>query len=142
MDTQQNQNPQPKPQTGFFTKLIRRIFIFGILIFAGWFAFYFYFPVTDEGVKDGQLNKIEHKGIVFKTYEGKVIQTGFKAGSAGAIQSNEFYFSVEDKDLAEKLMSLSGQNVILHYKEYKGALPWRGYTSCIVYAVDTAPAAQ
>ena len=37
------------------------------------------------------------KGVVFKTYEGKMIQTGFRAQTAGAIQSYEFAFSVDDK---------------------------------------------
>ena len=29
-------------------------------------------------------------------------------------------------------MNLSGEIVNLHYKEYRGALPWRGYTRYIV----------
>lgn len=32
-------------------------------------------------------------------------------------------------------MSMSGQNVKLHYKEYFGALPWRGYTKFIVDSI-------
>ena len=56
----------------------------------------FYFPYG-EGVKTGQLNFVVRKGIVFKTYEGKLIQTGFWSAKAGAVQSNEFNFSIADK---------------------------------------------
>jgi hypothetical protein len=30
------------------------------------------------------------------------------------------------------LMSNSGKHFDLHYKEYKGALPWRGYSPFVV----------
>lgn len=99
------------------------------------FAFvWFYVPFSDSGVKAGILNNVKHKGIIFKTYEGELIQYGFGQGAAG-MQSNDFQFSIEDKDLAIKLMSMSGQNVQLHYKEYYGKLPWRGYSKFIVDSI-------
>jgi len=78
------------------------------------------------------LNYFVHKGYVFKTYEGKMIQAGFRAQSAGTIQSYEFPFSVEDKTVADSLMRCSGKQVELHYKEYLGTLPWRGVNKFIV----------
>ena len=110
------------------------------IIFAGLLIFgyiWYYVPYSDSGVKAGILNNVKHKGIIFKTYEGELIQSGFRPGQQG-LQSNEFQFSVEKKDLAIKLMSLSGQNVKLHYKEYYGALPWRGYTKFIVDSIVAA----
>jgi hypothetical protein len=95
----------------------------------------FYF-VWGEGVKAGQLNYVVYKGYVFKTYEGKLIQSGLKSGSVnGGIQSNEFIFSVSDKAIAEKLMLSGGQEVDLHYKEYLGVVPWRGYSKYIVDSI-------
>lgn len=92
----------------------------------------FYF-VFGEGVKAGELNQIVYKGWVWKTYEGRLIQSGFKgAKTGGSIQSNEFDFSVVKKDLADSLMRCSGKVVELHYKEYRGALPWRGMQKYIV----------
>lgn len=92
----------------------------------------FYF-VFGEGVKAGELNQIMYKGWVWKTYEGRLIQSGFKgAKTGGSIQSNEFDFSVVDKHLADSLMRCSGKVVELHYKEYRGALPWRGMQKYIV----------
>ena len=74
-----------------------------------------------------------YKGYVFKTYEGRLIQTGFKgAKGTNSIQSNEFNFSVVNKEVADSLMRCSGKMVEVHYKEYLGALPWRGMEKYIV----------
>lgn len=109
-----------------------------LLIVAGAAFFYFrYYFVFGEGVKSGELNYVVHKGLIFKTYEGKLIQAGFRAQSAG-VQSHEFDFSVTDKALAERLMVLGGQNVELHYKEYFGSLPWRGMTKYVVDSIVSA----
>ena len=92
-------------------------------------------PANQRGgdVKAGELNQIMYKGWVWKTYEGRLIQSGFKgAKTGGSIQSNEFNFSVTDKAIADSLMRCSGKNVELHYKEYLGVLPWRGMQRHIV----------
>ncbi|MEG1573512.1 MAG: hypothetical protein RR293_04630 [Bacteroidales bacterium] len=109
------------------------ISVLAIIIGLGIFCYFRFYFVFGEGVKSGTLNFVVYKGVLFKTYEGKIIQSGLKGGiKTGGIQSYEFDFSVENKQLAEKLMLLSGQNVELHYKEYFGSLPWRGYTKFIV----------
>lgn len=97
----------------------------------------YYVPFSNEGVKAGILNNVKHKGVVFKTWEGELIQSGFRPGQQG-LQSNEFNFSVEDEELAKHLMQLSGQQVKLHYKEYYGALLWRGYSKFIVDSIYIA----
>lgn len=103
-----------------------------VLALAAFIYFKFYF-VFGEGVKAGELNQIVYKGWVWKTYEGRLIQTGFNgAKGGGTIQSNEFNFSVVNKDIADSLMRCSGKMVELHYREYNGALPWRGVQRYIV----------
>ena len=94
-----------------------------------YFRFYFVFG---EGVKSGELNYVVYKGVLFKTYEGKLIQSGIRAKTAGSIQSYEFEFSVDDEELARELMLQSGRTLELHYREYFGALPWRGFTKFVV----------
>lgn len=105
------------------------------LFLAGFVYFKFYF-VFGEGVKAGELNFVVYKGYVFKTYEGRAIQAGFAKGAKGstttAIQSYEFDFSIADKEIADSLMRCSGKTVELHYKEYLGALPWRGQQKYVV----------
>ena len=109
-----------------------------LLVVAGALFFYFrFYFVFGEGVKSGELNYVVRKGFVFKTYEGKLIQAGFRARTAG-VQSYEFEFSVANKAVAERLMLLGGQNVELHYKEYFGKLPWRGFTKFIVDSIVSA----
>ena len=101
-------------------------------------AFYFrFFFVFGEGVKSGELNYVVYKGVLFKTYEGKLIQTGIRSKTAGSIQSSEFEFSVEDEALARDLMLQGGKTLELHYKEYFGALPWRGFTKFVVDSIVT-----
>ncbi|WP_185140199.1 hypothetical protein [Proteiniphilum sp. X52] len=112
------------------------LWFLGILIFAlGIFIYVRFYYVFGTGVKSGELNYLVYKGVIFKTYEGKLIQSGFRADKPGGLQSNQFEFSVEDKKIAEQLMTSGGKNVQLHYKEYFGALPWRGYTKFIVDSI-------
>jgi hypothetical protein len=120
----------PKKATGFkkFLKWLAVIFIIG-LIFIVWWKYYFVFG---EGVKSGELNYLVKKGNLFKTYEGKLIQSGLRSKTAGMIQSYEFEFSVVNDSIANILMNNSGNHFDLHYKEYKGTLPWRGYSPFIV----------
>lgn len=97
-----------------------------------YFRFYFVFG---EGVKSGELNYVVYKGVLFKTYEGKLIQSGIRSKTAGSIQSYEFEFSVDDEELARELMLQSGRTLELHYREYFGALPWRGFTKFVVDSI-------
>ncbi|NMB05801.1 MAG: hypothetical protein GX976_05425 [Bacteroidales bacterium] len=110
----------------------------GILILAlGIFVYVRYYYVFGTGVKSGELNYLVYKGVVFKTYEGKLIQSGFRADKPGGLQSNQFDFSVEDKEIAQRLMVASGKIVQLHYREYFAPIPWRGYTKFIVDSIIT-----
>lgn len=102
-----------------------------VLLFALFIYIKFYY-VFGEGVKTGNLNFVVYKGYVFKTYEGKIIQSGFRSKTTGTIQSYEFDFSIEDKEVADSLMRSGGKEVELHYKEYLGTLPWRGMSKYIV----------
>lgn len=98
-----------------------------LVVFIYW-RFYF---VYSEGTKAGILNTFQQKGFVFKTYEGNLIQSGFKAN----VQSNEFVFSVVDEEVAKVLNQNSGRELNLHYKRYLGALPWRGVEKYIVDSI-------
>ena len=104
-----------------------------IVVFVALSAFIYwrYYFVYAEGTKAGLLNTFQKKGILFKTWEGKIIQSGFRAN----VQSNEFDFSVTSETVAEQLMRCSGKEVELHYKRYIGTLPWRGLERNIVDSV-------
>ncbi len=113
-------------------KIVTSVSVIAVIALAAFIYFKFYF-VFGEGVKAGNLNFVVYKGYVFKTYEGKVIQAGFTGrNNTTSIQSYEFEFSITDKTIADSLMRCSGREVELHYKEYLGALPWRGMQKYIV----------
>ena len=94
-----------------------------------------YFKPFGEGSKSGQLNFFVKKGYVFKTYEGRLIQSGYRSVVPGSIQSNEFDFSVTDEKVAQTLMSHSGAILELHYKEYSGRILWRGMSNYVVDSI-------
>lgn len=105
------------------------------LALAGFLYIRFYF-VFGDGVKAGELNQFIYKGYVWKTYEGKLIQAGFRGSNkntgGATVESYIFDFSVEDEEVANELMRCSCKSVELHYKEYLGTLPWRGMQKYVV----------
>lgn len=115
-------------------KALRIILVLVVIVGAGLFWWRHYF-VFGEGVKAGDLNYLVRKGYIFKTWEGRLIQTGFKTPAPGAIQSNEFEFSITNDSLAQVLERASGKFVELRYKEYIKPLPWRGMSQYVVIEV-------
>lgn len=117
-----------------------------LLIGLALFVFIHYFYVWGTGVKAGELNQVVYKGWIWKTYEGRAIMSGFRNKNGKGLQSNDFEFSVDKKaigrkangahySIADSLMRCSGKTVQVKYKEYRGALPWRGMQKCIVYEI-------
>ncbi len=106
-----------------------------LLALAGFVYFKFFF-VYSEGTNEGDINYFQREGFVFKTYEGKMIQTGYNSHNTSAtIQSNEFKFSVEDERVAEQIDSNSSRQIKLHWKRYLGVLPWRGNSQYVVDSI-------
>ena len=92
--------------------------------------------VYKEGNNEGDINYFQREGFIFKTYEGKMIQTGYNSRNTSAtIQSNEFKFSVEDERVARQIENSSSRQIKLHWKRYLGVLPWRGNSQYVVDSV-------
>ncbi len=115
-----------------------------LLLGGGGFCYFKFFWVFSDGTKTGELNSLTYTGYIFKTYEGEMILTGYgNKNSSGTVQSKNFKFSVADKEIAEQITQMTGMRITVHYKEYKGTLPWRGYEKSIVDSVtidDAHPA--
>jgi len=106
-----------------------------VLALAVFVYFKFYFVYAD-GMNEGDINYFQKEGVIFKTYEGKMIQTGYNSkNSNNTIQSNEFKFSVEDERVAQKIQDSPSRQVKLHWKRYLGTLPWRGRNEVIVDSI-------
>jgi len=101
-------------------------------------VYYRYYFVFGEGTKAGTMNYFVKKGYMFKTYEGRLIQSGIRSQTQGNISSNEFMFSVTDEKVADKLNHSAGAMLELHYKEYMHTLPWRGVSAFVVDSVMSA----
>ena len=114
-------------------KVVGGIIILVILAALAGFLYFKFWWVFSDGTKTGELNSLTYTGYVFKTYEGEIILTGYgNKNASGQVQSKNFKFSVQDPEVAEQLKSMTGMKVTVHYKEYKGSLPWRGYEKAIV----------
>ena len=111
------------------------------------FVYFKFFFVYSEGTNEGDINYFQREGFVFKTYEGKMIQTGYNSHNTSAtIQSNEFKFSVVDEKVAQQIDSNSSRQIKLHWKRYLGTLPWRGNSQFVVDSIimvrQSAPQAE
>jgi len=124
---------KPK-QKSVFRRIVNTTLLILFLALAVFIYFRFFYVFAD-GVKSGHLNYAVRKGNIFKTYEGKLIQEGYRTRVAGSIQSYEFEFSVKSKRIYDILSANSGKRYDLHYKEYHGVIPWRGNTRYIVDSI-------
>jgi len=110
-------------------KLITYSIITIIIVLTAYFSF-IYFVTYSEGYRAGQLVKISKKGLVFKTWEGRLSQ--------GVSEEQQFNFSVQksDKEIIEKLKELQGKKVKLTYIERFGTFFWLGDTKHYVKEVE------
>lgn len=90
------------------------------------YVYWFYYNSYSDGYREGILQKFSRRGNVFKTYEGELVLLGFGQRSNGLLNSNYFYFSVDEKVIADSLQQCFGKSVRLHYVQYRRSLPWRG----------------
>ena len=114
-----------------------------LLVGLGVFLYIKFWYVYSDGVNEGDINYFQREGFIFKTYEGKMIQTGYNSkNTSSTIQSNEFKFSVEDERIAQQINNASGKQIKLHWKRYLGTLPWRGNSQFVVDSIFSTRGAQ
>ena len=91
---------------------------------------FIYYVTYSEGYRSGELIKISHKGVLFKTWEGEISQ--------GVSEAQTFVFSVEssEKDVINSLKEMQGESVKLTYKERFATFPWLGDTKYFVIKVE------
>ena len=106
-----------------------------LLIFLVGFIYVKYFYTYSEGYRAGLLQKFSNKGVIFKTYEGELILSSVSSTANVAIASEKFIFSVLKKNVSLQYDTLQGKNVIVHYIEKKGTVPWRGDSRYLVDSI-------
>lgn len=110
------------------------IFLLIITFGIGVYVTFIYNVTYSEGFRAGELVKITHKGVMFKTWEGEISQ--------GVAEAQRFYFSVEADELEviSDLKDMQGRQVKLHYKERYGTFPWLGDTKYFITKVESTDA--
>lgn len=110
-----------------------------LLLGAGVLAF-LYWGTYEEGVMAGKVLRVTQKGVVFKTYEGKLNLETFGALKGASPIAESFDFSVENSqtDVIKQLeeVSLSGERVNLHFVKRFMRFFWRGDTKYFVIKVE------
>ncbi len=103
------------------------------------FSFY-YWGVYERGVLAGKVLRVAEKGVIFKTWEGKLNLESFGALKGTSPIAETFDFSVEKKDtevISElKAVALTGERVNLHFVKRYTIFPWRGDTRYYVTQVE------
>ena len=96
-------------------KIVKRILLFIVLLLLIFMAFG-YWGVYESGLMAGKVLRISEKGVLFKTYEGKLNLETFGALKGTSPIAESFDFSVEGdetqviKDL--QTVSLTGERVL------------------------------
>ena len=127
-------------------KIIKRVFIILIIAILALFSF-LYWGTYESGVMAGKVLRISEKGIVFKTFEGKLSLDTFGALKGVSPIAETFDFSVQKRDTVVikslEQVALSGERVNLHFKKRYMRFFWRGDTKYFVTVVErsnTTPA--
>jgi hypothetical protein len=91
------------------------------------FIYWNYYNVYSEGERKGTLIKITRKGNVFKTIEGEMWLS-----CRQVVNAEKFYFSVQNKVLADSLQNLQDECLQVTYHQYRKSLPWRGDSPYVI----------
>ena len=120
-------------------KVIRAIII--LVILGGVITFSFlYWGTYEDGVMAGKVLRISEKGVMFKTYEGKINLETFGALKGTSPIAESFDFSVEksEKEMIKKnqTVALSGERVNLYFVKRYARFPWRGDTKYFATRIE------
>lgn len=120
-------------------KGLKVLLILIVVVLFALFAFY-YWGVYERGVMAGKVIRVAEKGVVFKTWEGKLNLETFGALKDTSPIAETFDFSIERDDVevidALKQVSLTGERVNLHFQKRYAIFPWRGDTRYYVTQVE------
>ena len=129
------QAPLVPKRIGGFAKFMRW-FLFIILVVFGIVFWWKYYYTYSDGYRSGLMQKLSHKGNLFKTYEGELVLSSVASTANVALASEKFYFSVPSDSIARVLQSYEGRKAKLHYIQKNGILFWRGESEYLVDGVE------
>jgi len=119
--------------------IVKKILLTLVVLIIAVFSF-LYWGTYESGVMAGKVLRISQKGVLFKTYEGKLNLDTFGALKGASPIAESFDFSVEghEESIIKTLqdVALSGERVNLHFKKRYAKFPWRGETNYFVTEVE------
>ena len=125
----------------FVKKILKWAVALLIIGFVGLYSFY-YFAVYEEGVMAGRVLSITQRGMIFKTYEGKLSVESFGSlkGVSPIAETRDFSVEDDQKTVITDLESAAaeGSRVNLRFIRRYRAFPWRGETNYFVIGVEKA----
>ncbi len=120
-------------------KILKRFLLIALLLGLGLLAF-LYWGVYERGVMAGKVLRITEKGVLFKTFEGKLNLESFGALKGASPIAETFDFSVTSNqtEVIQQLqeVALSGERVNLHFVKRYVRFPWRGDTKYFIEKVE------
>lgn len=107
-------------ESGHAKTLLAGVFLFGLASLLAYRAFVagegFQYS---EGTRSGVVQKVSHKGMIWKTWEGE-LNLGYVRGQESGIAPAVWSFSVASPEVARDLerAERAGRRVTLHYRQY------------------------
>lgn len=120
-------------------KIIKRFLLIALVLGLGVLA-YLYWGVYERGVWAGKVLSVSEKGVIFKTFEGKISMESFGAlkGTSPIAETRDFSVETDQEQVIKDLqdVALAGDRVNLHFVKRYVAFPWRGDTKYFVEKVE------
>lgn len=125
----------PKRNVKRFMLWVIAILILGVGI---WSYFNYFNAYIIDAQKIGYISSVEKRGVIFKTYEGKLTEE-YTNQNGTQIIPKDFEFTFSDSELAEKAMNLqgTGKRIKVRYRKYNDTLPWRGDSEYVVFDIQS-----
>jgi hypothetical protein len=118
-----------------FKKIIIIIVLIGVAVMA-----YLYWGTYEDGFWAGKVLSVSRKGVIFKTYEGKISMESFGSlkGVSPIAESRDFSVEKSEPEIIKILeqVALTGERVNLVYKRRYLRFAWRGDTKYFVVKVE------
>jgi len=118
-----------------FKKFVLIVVLIGIAVLA-----YLYWGTYEDGFWAGKVLSVSKKGIIFKTYEGKISMESFGSlkGVSPIAESRDFSVEDSEPEVIKTLeqVALTGERVNLIYRRRYLRFAWRGDTKYFVVRVE------
>lgn len=118
---------------------MKKVLAIVIVLLVGVFCF-LYFVSYEDGYWAGKVLSVSKKGVLFKTYEGRISMESFGAlkNTSPIAEVRDFSVASSDEQVLKDLeaVALTGERVNLKFKRMFVRFFWRGDTKYFVTEVE------